>query len=332
MTTISIIIPIYNSDKYISRTIQSVIKQTYKDFELILVDDGSTDLTSEICKEFTSKDERIIFTCQKNNGVSSARNRGIELARGEWIYFLDSDDHIEKNFFEKISVYFNDTIDIIQVGTKRVKNSQIISYRQSLKNHEVKKITGFSDFIKTSNIGSLCVWLHIIRRQIIEDKNIRFSEDMQYNEDILFMYKTLVNIKSAIFVGETLHTQFLVSNSLSRSEMNSLKIKNSLMLVDRILDLVKDNSTYKEELIFEANILLKNYFGSLLSLYKNTSIDIKPFAKEYKNFYIKNKKMLNSFFSKIASVNLLIVILALDFKFLLRKISIKNKTKKNYLY
>ena len=95
--TISIIIPIYNAEKYLSKCITSIIEQDYKNWELLLIDDGSKDNSSEICRNFVEKDLRIRYFCQSNSGVSVARNAGIKMATGQWIMFVDADDSIKRN-------------------------------------------------------------------------------------------------------------------------------------------------------------------------------------------------------------------------------------------
>lgn len=138
---ISIIIPVYNVEKYIEECIKSVINQTYKKLEIILVDDGSTDNSGKICDEYSKKDDRIIVVHKKNGGVSDARNYGIEVAKGKYISFIDSDDYIEKDMYEflynliknedaqisccgKYIVYDNKTELYVKKDVKEVMNSQ----------------------------------------------------------------------------------------------------------------------------------------------------------------------------------------------------------------
>ena len=99
---VSIIVPIYNVEQYISKCIESILAQTYRDFELILVDDGSTDMCGKICDEYAKQDSRVHVIHQENKGVSAARNAGISLAKGEYIMFVDSDDFITENMLEKM--------------------------------------------------------------------------------------------------------------------------------------------------------------------------------------------------------------------------------------
>lgn len=314
MSKVSIIIPIYNAEKYLVKTIQSVIIQTYSDLELILVNDGSTDSSSKICMEFACRDNRIVFKNQENKGVSAARNNGLLSATGDWVYFLDSDDTIDCKFLESISSFFKGNTDVIQFGSRIKENSLVVSYRQSIKSGELKTVNSFSDFIQTSNIGALCVWLHIIRKDVICNKGIVFSEDMQHNEDMLFMYEVLINSKNYTFVGLTLHTQFLVPNSLSRCPMNELKINNRLLLIDRVLALAEKNPYIKDSLENEVTKLLKGYFGSLLSLYSNGETDLRAFNEKYNSLYHKRKDQFKGLLPKIGSISSLSIIFLLRIK------------------
>ena len=114
---ITIIIPVYNSEKYLEKTIKSILEQTYNNYELILIDNGSTDNSAEICKKYQEKDERVKFYIQSKKGVSNARNRGIEKATGEFICFVDSDDYIEKDMLNSyMDIYIKYKPDLIVSG------------------------------------------------------------------------------------------------------------------------------------------------------------------------------------------------------------------------
>ena len=110
MMKYSIIIPVYNTSKYLKKCLDSIINQTYKDYEVIIINDGSTDNSLDIIKEYSSKNKSIKYKSIKNSGLSVARNTGVSLARGEYILFLDSDDYIDKNLLNKLSIYDNDVI------------------------------------------------------------------------------------------------------------------------------------------------------------------------------------------------------------------------------
>lgn len=321
MSKVSIIIPIYNSEATLQYTISSVLNQPFEDFELILIDDGSTDSSLDICEQYAAADTRVIVKSQKNRGVSSARNKGLEVATGNWIYFLDSDDYINHDFFEKVSPFLDDDIDIIQFGSIRKKHNNIESYRQTLKSREKLIISSFPEFIKTSNIGALCVWLHLIKRKVILQNKIYFSEDMSYNEDMLFMYQVLTNSNKYLFLGETIHTQLLVSNSLSRSPLNEKKVSDRLLLIDRVLKIIDDEPNYEESIIIEANKLLKGFFGSVASYMMEdptsttlTPQKLKTFNLKYKDLHKKYRKSFKGIIPMVANVNIIYVVKPLELK------------------
>ena len=118
---ITIVVPIYNAEKYLERCIKSILDQTYENLEIILVNDGSTDKSLEICEKFKAEDNRIIIINKENGGVSSARNKGIDAATGKFIIFIDADDYIEKEMFEVLEEdLFKNNVDISMCGFRTV--------------------------------------------------------------------------------------------------------------------------------------------------------------------------------------------------------------------
>ena len=113
---ISVIVPIYNVEQYLKKCIESIISSTYANLEIILVDDGSTDGSGKICDEFQAKDKRIRVVHKKNGGLSDARNVGLEIARGEFVSFIDSDDYIDSEMFEEVLTQFDKNTDIVIYG------------------------------------------------------------------------------------------------------------------------------------------------------------------------------------------------------------------------
>lgn len=196
---LSVIIPVYNCEKYISKCVESLIAQDGDDYEIILIDDGSTDCSSEICKKFEKEYSNIIFLEQKNSGVSSARNRGIENANGRYITFVDSDDYVDYNYFKEIrKIALTKNIEIINFGfisEVQNENGDILSYDNI--NYLEKYYTSYdqikNDLIQLWDTHMLYnIWNKIYLKKIIDDNKIRFSkknfgEDMEFN--ILFLEK-----------------------------------------------------------------------------------------------------------------------------------------------
>lgn len=202
----SIIIPIYNCEKYLSRCIDSVLNQNYNNFELILVDDGSTDNSGLICDEYSKKNSQIKTLHKTNEGVSKARNVGIENSKGKYIIFLDSDDYLSKDYFEEINKILTKfkNIELINFGfysdvddeNLNTLSSDIINYKDVMyKSHEEIK----DDFVNLwDNTMLYNIWNKVYSSKIIKENNIKFpdfnwGEDIQFNRDYLNVINSLYN-------------------------------------------------------------------------------------------------------------------------------------------
>ena len=211
MPKFSLIIPVYNVDKYIYHCLESISKQTFSDFEAIVIDDGSTDDSGKICDEFALKDNRIKEKKKKNGGVSSASNKGLDNAIGEFIYFVDGDDWIEENTLEEINKVFltNPNADVFSFNyifnfenesRKSIALTEGI-FEGNQKDHLILA-TIIPKFIERKysyqlpGIRSKCV--KAFKRRIIEDKKIRFNEKIPIGEDALFCSKLLSEAKTVV--------------------------------------------------------------------------------------------------------------------------------------
>lgn len=194
MKTLSIIIPVYNAENTLQQCIDSILDQDFIDFELILIDDGSKDSSLNICREYEQKDNRIRVISKENGGVSSARNRGIDEAKGQWITFVDADDYIEQGYLRNIKDADADLI---------IKNYKYLhSYSLSANQIEIymdvdmsdsKEITEFiSNNLATMVFRGPCHKFY--KKELIG--NIRFNEKMKVGEDSCFVFDYLKQIKS----------------------------------------------------------------------------------------------------------------------------------------
>ena len=183
MHLISIIIPVYNSEKYLIECLDSVLLQTYKNFEALLINDGSTDNSGEICDNFAVKDSRFKVFHKKNGGVSSARNFGIKEAKGEWICFVDSDDFVSDLFLANIfnnDLYFIDFIFTNDYFYNSKLNS--IKYK-SMKNKKFSTNLFFKEY------GIILLdtpWAKFYNAKIVHNNNVQFSHSYAYREDTIF--------------------------------------------------------------------------------------------------------------------------------------------------
>ena len=191
MPEISVIVPVYNTKTYLSRCIDSILNQSFTDFELLLVDDGSTDGSGAICDSYTEKDNRIRAFHKENCGVSSARNLGIENASGEWVYFADSDDELMPDGLQTLVDGISDDVDVVmggyvdvdERGNEFCQASDFRSYRLSKKQSVNTMYSGYG----------LCyfylgyVSLRLLRRSLIQRYALHFDTEIAIKEDTLFM-------------------------------------------------------------------------------------------------------------------------------------------------
>ncbi len=188
---ISIIIPVYNAEPYLDQCIESVTSQIYKDWECILINDGSKDSSGSICDKWSQRDQRIRVVHQLNKGVSVARNRGIKESKGEFIVFIDSDDWVEPNYLSDLIDNMIENIDIIISGNNQYKqNKKIITYKPTNKNIIEFSSNSTAAFIK--NIELLYgPYSKLYRTKTIKKNNILFPEDYSLGEDLLFNFQYL---------------------------------------------------------------------------------------------------------------------------------------------
>lgn len=191
----SIIVPIYNSEKYIGRCIKSVQGQTELDWELILINDGSSDSSESICTSFQAQDTRIKYFYQKNSGVSTARNNGLLKAQGEWITFIDSDDWIESNHLETFNKQIKHNVDLCI-------NSFIadLSYGRKYFNYidccASNKTDSIKLFFTTLKAHSQFLWIKAFKHSIIKKYNITFNKQINLGEDNIFILNYISHINS----------------------------------------------------------------------------------------------------------------------------------------
>lgn len=190
---ISIIVPVYNVEKYLKRCLDSIVNQSFNDFELILINDGSIDKSGIICDEYAQIDKRIKVVHKKNEGVSLTRNLGISIASGEYITFIDSDDWIEQDFLKKAIEYIKkNNVSILITGFVFENNKKIFNIFNGEKdeiflNNEIKK-----EFLK-QNKFSWTVYDKFFKREII--KKYKFDSRIKIGEDMLFCWQIFKNIE-----------------------------------------------------------------------------------------------------------------------------------------
>lgn len=211
---ISIIVPIYNTERYLPRCIDSLLGQSFQDFEVLLIDDGSRDRSGEICDEYTIKDKRVRAFHQENQGVSVARNVGIENALGEWIYFPDSDDVLMPGAFEMMMRLTNENTDYIMCGYEVYDEDGQCTYAISEKKQQVKsKHDAIMEmFWPTDYRYQGYLWNKLYKTSIIKEYSMAFTKGIKFNEDRLFNVQYLCHIN-----GDVAYTTSPIYQYIERS-------------------------------------------------------------------------------------------------------------------
>ncbi len=223
--TVSVIIPVYNVEEYLCECVDSVLAQTYTSYEIILVDDGSTDSSGSICDSYAWKDGRISVIHKANEGLSSARNAGLEKASGEYVYFLDSDDYIADNTMESlVEAAEQDSSDVVffdafSFGEDGFKVSQNYIRKHSYKTDKGTAV--FSEMQKNDEFHS-AVPLLFIKKELLTHNNISFMNGIFY-EDMLFTYQVLCCAERVSQCKESLYHRRYRKNSIMTSKKNSDK-------------------------------------------------------------------------------------------------------------
>ena len=247
---ISIIVPIYNAEKYLKKCIDSLINQTKKEIEIILINDGSTDNSEDIIKEY--KDKRIRYFKNKNQGIGKTRNFGIEKATGKYIMFVDSDDYIENDECEKLyDKAINCNLDLVICDFYKVYDSGDIE-QVCTPNFEESSLKENPDIITEY----LCPWAKLYSRKMIMDNNIRFVENLKY-EDAPFVIEALCNSKKIGKVNECLNYYAIHSNS--ETTVRDKRCFDILKIIDKIRKYTKDKDYLKEKIDKLTVRIITNY-------------------------------------------------------------------------
>lgn len=220
MKTISVIIPVYNTEKELPKCLKSICDQTYKDLEIICIDDGSTDGSSQVLDEFSMKDNRIKVVHQKNGGESNARNTGLKMASGEYIAFCDCDDWIDTDMYEILARELNcENIDM--VGGSWYKETD--AYSQEIRNQLPVNNAAFTReellkylYKRDSYRGFAYMWNKLYKREILKDKFgklLLFHEDLRLGGDVLYLAEAALNIKKGKYIDRAFYHYYQRSES-----------------------------------------------------------------------------------------------------------------------
>ena len=308
MDKFSIIVPVYNVEKYLTKCLDSITNQNFRDIEIICVNDGSTDNSLQILKEYAQKDRRIIVIDQENQGVSAARNRGLAVATGDYILFVDSDDWIELNACEIILQNLEEkNVDILFFEYRKISKNN--------KEYPLKKtVTGDSDVFNFNtkldycffNLDLRSVWGKVYKKSYINSLG-KFSHNISFGEDTLFIIDKLLNNPRVKIIRDILYNYRDSEKSLTKISQEEQFQQLNLLISeydkifnnnDNLLKLYSYDDTYYIY-SFLWNVYIdknNNFLEEALEFYKNFDTTIVKSLKGYNalklNLFLKNKKLL----------------------------------------
>ena len=226
MPKVSIIAPVYKAEQYLNQCIDSILSQSFTDWELILVDDGSPDKSGAICDEYVAKDSRIQVIHKENGGVSSARNVALGRIIGDWLTFVDSDDCLYPNALQRwVEVAEQNNLDLIQCHFNR-------EYKEGQVEGEATEVLTAAQYADSENYLT-CVWGTLFKSSIVKEHSMRFDEKVRLGEDQIFLLSHMQHCKRIQRIGDVLYfyrdnEQSAVNNPKPEYEMTSVKVFKEL--------------------------------------------------------------------------------------------------------
>jgi glycosyltransferase involved in cell wall biosynthesis len=284
--TVSVIVPIYKVEDYLAKCIESILQQTYHDIEIILVDDGSPDNCGAICDNYAKTDSRIKVIHQKNGGLSCARNAGLDIATGDYIGFVDSDDWIDPDMFERLmQVIIENNADIVSCGLKHIFNDRIIAQQTdkiiNYNNEEAIKDLLEQHFLRFE------VWNKLYRKDIISE--LRFKPG-QIHEDVYFTSNVFIKSSKIIYLDRPMYNylQERYGNTNTYFKANKLAIFDEFKEMTELLENNNMVECARRTEVLCLIYILTFYFQACKN--KNTDADIKKKLIDiFNEYYAKTK-------------------------------------------
>ncbi len=308
---ISVIVPVYNVEKYLPRCIESILRQTYPYFELILVNDGSPDKSGKICDKYAKKDERIKVIHKENGGVSSARNAGLDCACGEYISFIDSDDWIREDYLEKllapmlqydVQMVFGgmESRDIERVPLKTKMEEELIDIHM----WGVKKLREFF-FKKDTLSGPVC---KLFLKSCLNENGLRFNERIALNEDAIFLLEYWSMVNKIYIINDCLYyyNKMVGTSSTHRVHPNQLECRKKLFDAFQIyIAHVQINEIEKQSLLLDYKVktFVKGVRGIVLQPGDNPIKKIEDFYNCFTPWLIENCDKKDKIFQFLVEKN-----------------------------
>ena len=281
MKRLSVIVPVYNAERFLHNSIESILEQSFEGLEIILINDGSSDNSGEICDSLAKKNSIIRVFHQENQGVSAARNVGIENARYEWMYFMDSDDLLIDGIF-RFLLKFNDAdIDCVCFGAKISKENCEDIFWQT--DH-----TGYfalaDALFKHYSLNKYNLWLFFFKSEVIIQNNLKFSENVKYAEDLEFVIKILVLSRGIFLSAEVYYNYFVRAQSAMTSKIGYRRISDHLLVGANLVNFFLLHKVNGEFANSRVEYMVKSYFSTAAKL-NFFSIRFSDLQENYNAFY-----------------------------------------------
>lgn len=291
---ISIIVPVFNKENYLRKCLDSILNQDYQNFELIVINDGSTDSSKIICEEYAANTDKIILVHKENGGVSSARNIGLQKAKGEWITFVDGDDYISKNYLNV--VLDKEDSDFLIVDINRVKNEKV-ERKLHFENEKLDLSSFLQKFKVYPNYAEL--GSKFMKRSIIENKKLSFYSNLSYGEDTLFNLKYLQHCRYIALSNHSIYFYRDVQGSLSKQTLSYQNIKPYYTIIK------KELNNFSAD--FYSNNIKFPFYQLIKALYNDKTLPPKVKEKELETIMVDDFNLMLNFY-KNSKVKYLLLI------------------------
>ncbi len=299
---VSVIMPVYNSGEYLKTAVDSILNQSLKEIELILVDDGSTDGSSERCDEYARQDNRVVVIHQKNGGICNARNAALKIARGEYIGFSDHDDEYLPGFLEHAyNVAKKNNADLIKVGKKEfiIRDNQILRTKSSNLPYKIYHRNDIIEaYFSLVDSGELdCVWDGLFKRKLIDTYNIILDERFKNGgEDIDFLQRFIVHIDTFVTINTIYYNHYIRKGFSTSAKFNPEKISAKKRIIAGMINTMNELKIDIAKHQFEYSyLLLRQYIAPLCALYANDVCKLSYKEKKAQIEKIKNEDFYYKF-------------------------------------
>lgn len=267
---VSIVVPVYNAERYLKKCVDSLLEQSYKNIEILLINDGSTDSSGEICDEYIKKHEEIKVIHKTNSGVSDTRNAGIDVASGEFIQFVDSDDFLESNMIERLVQSVNHNVQLAICGYKSIYMSKdTIFYTETVcpikgRYQNIDLVKHFGELFNNGLINPL--WNKLYYADLIKKLNLKFNKELNMGEDLLFNLEYINACDNIEIINEQLYNYLKFNDNSLTENFKECFLQNQQMLFSSVRQFLLENNVYTQE---NKKFIELSYIDSMLNCIEN---------------------------------------------------------------